>query len=136
MHRAQKAAFNTVVQIFAKMITVGFGLALMILLTSHLGRDGYGDYMYILTLVVIFGSFSDWGTAIIGVREAAKNRKKQDEILINVFFIRLFLACLGSLLLIAAGYLLPLKTGHPLIVRQGIFIGSPIFTIFAGHAYF
>jgi O-antigen/teichoic acid export membrane protein len=136
MHLSQKVAFNTIVQILAKMITVGFGLALMILLTSHLGREGYGDYMYILTLVVIFGSFSDWGTAIIGVREAAKSQKKQDEILINVFFIRLFLACLGSLLMIAAGYLLPLKTGNPLIIRQGIFIGSLILMLFAVKASF
>jgi len=136
MHLSQKVAFNTIVQILAKMITVGFGLALMILLTSHLGREGYGDYMYILTLVVIFGSFSDWGTAVIGVREAAKSQKKQDEILINVFFIRLFLACLGSLLMIAAGYLLPLKTGNPLVIRQGIFIGSLILMLFAVKASF
>lgn len=136
MHLSQKVAFNTMAQILAKVVTVGFGLALMILLTSQLGREGYGDYMYILTLVVIFGSFSDWGTAIIGVREAAKNQKKQDEILINVFFIRLFLACLGSVLLIAAGYLLPLKTDHPLIIRQGIFIGSLILLLFAVKASF
>ncbi len=136
MHLSQKVAFNTLVQISAKIITVAFGLALMILLTSHLGRDGYGDYMYVLTLVVIFGSFTDWGTATIGVREAAKNPKKQDEILLNVFFIRLFLACLGALLMIAAGYFLPLKTAHPLLIRQGIFIGSLILMIFAIKASF
>jgi O-antigen/teichoic acid export membrane protein len=136
MHLSQKVAFNTIVQIFAKMITVGFGLALMILLISHLGRDGYGDYMYILTIVVLFGSFTDWGTATIGVREAAKNPKRQDKILLNVFFIRLFLACLGALLMIAVGYLLPLKTAHPLLLRQGIFIGSLILMVFAIKASF
>jgi O-antigen/teichoic acid export membrane protein len=136
MHLSQKVAFNTIAQILAKIITVAFGLALMILLTSHLGRDGYGDYMYILTLVVIFGSFTDWGTATIGVREAAKNPKKQDEILLNVCFVRLFLVCLGALLMIAAGYFLPLKTAHPLLVRQGIFIGSLILMIFALKASF
>jgi len=136
MHLSQKVAFNTLAQILAKVITVGFGLALMILLTSRLGREGYGNYMYILTLVVIFGSFSDWGTATIGVREASKNQKKQDEVLINVFFIRLFLACLGALLMMAAGYLLPLKTTQPLLIRQGIFIGSLILMLFAVKASF
>ena len=136
MSLSQKVAFNTIIQIIAKIITVGFGLALMILLVSHLGREGYGNYMYILTLVMVFGSFTDWGTATIGVREASKNQKNQDKILINVFFIRLFLACLGALLMILAGYFLPLKTEQPLIVRQGIFIGSLILMLFAIKASF
>ena len=134
MHLSQKVVFNTAIQIFAKMITAVFGLGLMVLLTSRLGRDGYGDYMYILTLVIIFGSFADWGTATIGVREASKNPKNQDKILVNIFFIRLFLACFGALLMILAGYFLPLKTANPLVIRQGIFIGSLILMLFATKA--
>ena len=58
MHLSQKVALNTIIQIVTKIITVCFGLATMILLTSSLGCEGYGNYMYILTLVTIFGAFS------------------------------------------------------------------------------
>jgi O-antigen/teichoic acid export membrane protein len=137
MHLSQKVALNTIIQIITKVITVGFGLVLMILLTSSLGREGYGNYMYILTLVTLFGSFADWGTATIGVREASKQeKKKQEKILVNVFFLRLFLACLGALLMILAGFFLPLKVAQPLLLRQGIFLGSLILILFAFKASF
>jgi O-antigen/teichoic acid export membrane protein len=137
MHLSQKVALNTIIQIIAKVITVGFGLALMILLTSSLGREGYGNYMYILTLVILFGSFADWGTGVIGVREASKEeKKKQEEILVNIFFLRLLLACLGAWLMILAGFLLPLKVAEPLLIRQGIFLGSIILVLFAFKASF
>ena len=137
MHLSQKVALNTIIQIIAKVITVGFGLVLMILLTSSLGREGYGNYMYILTLVVLFGSFADWGTTVIGVREASREeKKKQEEILVNVFFLRLLLACLGALLMILAGFFLPLKVAEPLLIRQGIFLGSLILILFAFKASF
>lgn len=137
MHLSQKVALNTIVQIMAKVVTVGFGLALMILLTSSLGKEGYGNYMYILTLVTLFGSFADWGTATIGVREAAKQEKeKQEKILVNVFWLRLLLACAGALLMILAGFCLPLRVAQSLLIRQGIFLGSLILILFAFKASF
>lgn len=136
MHLSQRVALNTIIQIIAKIITVCFGLALTVLLTSFLGRDGYGSYMYILTLVTIFGSFADWGTATIGVREASSLKEKQDKILVNVFFLRLALALFGSLLLIATAIWLPFGRADNLIIRQGILIGSIILILFAVKASF
>jgi O-antigen/teichoic acid export membrane protein len=136
MHLSQRVALNTIIQIVTKFITVCFGLSLTILLTSFLGRDGYGSYMYVLTLVTIFGSFSDWGTATIGVREASSFKEKQDKILVNIFFLRLVLALLGSLLMIAAASWMPFGMSDSLIIRQGLFIGSIILILFAIKASF
>ncbi|MCX6725733.1 MAG: flippase [Candidatus Shapirobacteria bacterium] len=136
MHLSQKVALNTIIQIVTKIVTVCFGLATMILLTSSLGREGYGNYMYILTLVTIFGAFSDWGTATIGVREASRVKEKQDEILVNVFFIRLVLAFFGACLMIGLAFLLPLGISNYLLIRQGILLGSLILILFAIKASF
>jgi len=129
MRLSQKIAFNTIVQIATKVITVFFGFFTMVILTRYLGREMYGNYMYILTLVVLFGAFADWGTATIGVREASKEKEKQDKILVNIFLLRLFLSLGASVLMIMAAFLMPLKMVNPLnelILRQGIIIGSLI----------
>jgi O-antigen/teichoic acid export membrane protein len=136
MSLSQKVALNTIVQIVAKAVTVIFGFLTMVILTRSLGSEGYGNYMYILTLVVLFGGFADWGTATIGVREAAKDEKRQNLILSNIFLIRLFLALLGGLVMILSSFYLPLKNTDQLLVRQGILFGSLILFLFALKASF
>ena len=139
MGLSQKVAFNTVVQIVTKVVTVVFGFLTMVILTRYLGREMYGNYMYVLTLVVVFGAFADWGTATIGVREASKEKKQRDKILINVFLLRLFLSLGASLFMLLTAFLVPLKDISPLdglLVRQGIIIGSLILILFALKASF
>jgi len=139
MKLSQKVAFNTIVQILTKVITVFFGFFTMVILTRYLGREMYGNYMYILTLVVLFGAFADWGTATIGVREASKEKEEQDKILVNIFLLRLFLSLGASVLMIIAAFLMPLKIVNPLnelILRQGIIIGSLILILSAIKASF
>jgi len=136
MHLSQKVALNTIIQIITKAITVIFGFLTMIILTRYLGVGGYGNYMYVLTLVVLFGGFADWGTATIGVREAAKDELKQNLILSNVFLIRVVLSLIAALLMILAAFFLPLKTNHEVLIRQGIAFGSLILILFAIKASF
>jgi len=131
MNLSQKVAFNTLVQIISKSTTVIFGLLTMILLTGYLGKEGYGDYMYVITLVVIFGSLADWGTATIGVREASKTKEKQGRVLANVLFVRLALAFMAAIFMILAALFLPLQTASPDILRQAIMFGALILILFA-----
>lgn len=126
MDLSQKVAFNTVVQIATKAITVVFGLLVTILLTNYLGREGFGDYMYVIALAIIFGAFADWGTATIGVREAAKERKKEGRALANIFLVRLAFSIVAALIMIIAAVVIPLQTTHPLLVRKAIMLGSLI----------
>lgn len=130
MNLSQKVVFNTAVQIAAKSITVVFGLLVTILLTGYLGRAGFGDYMYVIALVVIFGAFADWGTATIGVREAAKEKKDPGRVLANIFLVRLVLSIFASLIMVVAALIIPLQTANPLIVRRAIMIGALILILY------
>ncbi len=134
MNLSQKVAFNTLVQALSKVATVVFGLLTTILLTGYLGREGYGDYMYVITLVIMFGALSDWGTAIIGVREASKAKEKQGRILGNVFLLRLGLTLMAAFLLVLAAFFLPLQTSQPLLLQQAIILGTLILILFATKA--
>jgi len=128
---SQKVAFNTLIQIASKATTVVFGLLTTILLTGYLGREGYGNYMLVMTMVIMFGALADWGTAIIGVREASKEKEKQAQILAEVFLIRLFFALGAAFLMFLAAFFLPLQSANQTIVRQGIMLGSLILILFA-----
>lgn len=134
MSLAHKVAVNTLVQIGSKAVTVLFGLATTYLLTNYLGREGYGDYMYVLTLVILFGALADWGTQTIGVREAAKSPSGQGRVFGNILLLRLILSLVAAILVLVSSSLLPLKTARPDLLRQGIALGSLIVILFATKA--
>lgn len=96
-----KIAFNTVVQIAGKVVTVFFALLTTVLLVGYLGKTGFGDYIYVITLLILFGCLADWGTSTIGAREAAKNPSRQAVLLGQFFLFKAvfsFLAVIGLLL--------------------------------------
>jgi len=136
MELSQKVALNTFIQIASKIITVGFALLTTILLTGYLGKEGYGDYIYIITLAIIFGSLADWGTATIGVREVAKEKGSQGKLLGNVFILRLGLSFLAIVLLFAFSLFLPIQTQNPLLLRKMIKIATLIVFLVAIKASF
>ena len=136
MKLSQKVALNTAIQIFSKATTVIFGLLTMILLIDYLGKEGYGDYMYVITLVVMFGVFADWGTGVIGVREASRTKEKQGQVLANIFMFRLVLAFMAAVFMVLAALFLPLRTANPVVLRQAIMLGALILVLFATKASF
>lgn len=136
MSLSQKIALNTAVQVAAKIMTVLCTLATTILLTGYLGKDGYGDYMFVITLAVLFGSLADWGTSMIGVRETAKERTNQGKLLANVFILRIFLSLAAVVFLILVSFVIPLPTKDPQLLRRIIKIASPIIFLVATRASF
>ncbi len=125
MNLSQKVVFNTGIQITSKVITVFFGLLVTILLTNYLGREGFGNYMYVISLVIIFGALADWGTSTIGLREAAK-KEESGRALANIFFVKLTLALVAALLMVIVAAVVPLQTTNALLVRQAIMFGALI----------
>jgi len=126
---SQKVAFNTVVQITAKAITVIFGLLVTILLTNYLGREGFGYYMYVIALAIIFGAFADWGTQTIGAREAAKEEEREGRALTNIFLVRMALSLMAALIMLGAAFIIPLQAATPSLVRRAIMVGSLILVL-------
>jgi len=120
---------NTGAQLTAKVITVFFTLLTTILLTGYLGKRGFGNYIYVITWMVMFSALADWGTAIIGVREAAKKPEKQGQIFASILLLRFFLAVLTMILMTAAAYLVPFPAGHQIVLRRAIMVAS-LFLVF------
>ena len=75
----KKSLWNTWVQILAKVVTVLISLLTTAILTRKLGPISYGSYTLITSVFLLLDSLADFGSKVIGVREAAnvegENRK-------------------------------------------------------------
>lgn len=79
---------NTLAQGSGKFFNLFFSFLTTLILRRTLARSGFGEYVYLLSLVMVFVSLSDFGTHLVGVREASKVKKNQ-KILANIIFLRL-----------------------------------------------
>ena len=89
-----RVAYNTVVQIVGKALSVVFGVGITMMLTRYLGPEGFGQYSFVVVFVAIFASLSDWGLSLITVRDASKNSSRREEIIGSVLVVRLVLSLL------------------------------------------
>lgn len=89
---------NTTSQGLAKIITLVFSLLTTALLTRFLGKTGFGDYIFLVTLILIFATIADWGTSTIAVREASGKAKGQSKIFNTALVLRLLVAVVGFIL--------------------------------------
>jgi len=100
----KKPIINTLVQVAGKAVMVLLSLVTTGILTRKLGVIVYGNYMLITSVFLLFDSLADFGSKVIGVREAAqKNGEERKNIYIQVAWFRLvasLLAFVGGLLLI------------------------------------
>jgi O-antigen/teichoic acid export membrane protein len=98
----KKPIWNTLVQVFGKVVTVGLSLVTTAVLTRNLGVEIYGNYMLITSMWLFLDSAADFGSKVIGVREAARSiGEKRKEIYIQVAWFRL----VASLLMFLVGLL-------------------------------
>jgi len=100
----KKPILNTLVQVGGKVVTVLLSLVTTGILTRRLGVSVYGNYMLIVSIFLLFDSLADFGTKVIGVREASRESgEERKNIYIQVAWVRLIaslLAFLGGLGLI------------------------------------
>ena len=90
----KRLAVNTGVQILGKVMSVIVSLITTGILTRKLGVEVYGQYILVISLAIFFDAIADFGTSIIGVREASKaeNEKERIKIWSNVAILRLIMA--------------------------------------------
>lgn len=81
---------NTLVQILGKLVMVGISLLTTGLLTRGLGVKVYGDFILITSLLIFFDTLADFGSKIIGVREAS--RESETRVWVNIAVMRIFVA--------------------------------------------
>ena len=99
-NRFGKIIYNTFAQTFSRAIVLFISLFTTSFLTRKLGVEGWGNYVFLTSFILLLVSISDWGTQIIGVRELskAKNSEKRKIIIASLFRLRFFLA-LGCFLI-------------------------------------
>lgn len=92
---------NTLVQILGKVVMIGVSLVTTSLLTRSLGLKSYGEFILITSVMLFFDTLADFGTKIIGVREAAKeilprslrnSGEAQKKVWINMAVLRIWLS--------------------------------------------
>lgn len=128
MKLSHKVFANTLIQSVSKIFSASFTILTTIILTRYLGRENFGEYIYVITLLILFGGVADWGTLIIGVRELSKNTAKQGKILANILTLRLLLSVFASVMLIAYSLIAPGFSG---LLRQSVAIASVYLVIIA-----
>ena len=91
----KRPIINTLVQVLGKGVTILLSLVTTAILTRKLGAEVYGSYMLITSVWLLFDSAADFGTKVIGVREAANNEgEKRTNIYIQVAWFRLMTSLL------------------------------------------
>jgi len=96
----RKPILNTLVQVGGKVVTVLLSLVTTAILTRKLGPEIYGNYLLITSVWLLFDSAVDFGSKVIGVKEAsAKENNQRNEVYIQVAWFR----GLTSLLLFLVG---------------------------------
>ena len=101
----KKPIINTLVQVGGKMVTIVLSLVTTAVLTRKLGPEIYGNYLLITSIWLLFDSAVDFGSKVIGVKEAsAKDNDQRNEIYIQVAWFRaltsLFLFFVGLMVIL------------------------------------
>jgi len=127
----KKSLFNTWVQILAKGITVLISLVTTGLLTRKLGADVYGSYILVTSVLLLLDSISDFGTKVMGVKEASgKENKERNQLFMQVTWARL----LTTLFAFVLGVILIFTWGGFAEIKSEVFIALMMiwFTSVAG----
>jgi len=87
----RKPIVNTIIQVLGKSIMVAVGLLTTGFLTRGLGVAAYGNYVLITSVFILVDSLADFGTRIIGIREAsgAESDKERKEVWVQTMWLRL-----------------------------------------------
>jgi len=89
----KKPIANTIVQLLGKAVMVGVGLLTTGFLTRGLGVEVFGNYILITSVFVLIDSLADFGTRIIGIKEASfvESEKEKKEIWVQIMWLRLLM---------------------------------------------
>ena len=126
MNLKQRIFANTSYQFIGQAGQAILSLASTYYLTRYLGKAGYGEYSVIITYVIFFIAFTDWGVNLIAVREISKKKFIADEILANVIGIKLIISGAAFLMAVVVANFM----GYPSLVRKGIWLYSLILLLY------
>lgn len=130
MSTPRKIAYNVVFSATAKIISTVLALVGIGFITRYLGKDGFGDYSTVLAYFFFFGAFADLGLYAISTREISRPHSDEEEILGNVFSIRI----VSSVLMFAASFLFAFFLPYPPAVKIGIVLSALSYIFSSGYS--
>lgn len=119
MNNTRRIAYNTIVQIISRILTVGISLVTLGYLTRYLGVEGYGQYNLIFAYLGLFGVLVDFGFFLLQVKEIVTHPDREEYILGNILGLKIVL----SLVVFAVAYLVALWVYDDPLVTSGILVG-------------
>lgn len=119
MSNTRRIAYNTVVQVISRALTVGISLVVLGYLTRYLGVEGYGQYNVIFAYLSLFGVMVDFGFYLLQVREIVSRPGKESYILGNILGLKIAL----SLVVFTLAYIVSLYVYDDPILTTGILFG-------------
>lgn len=122
MSTARKILSNTAFQIFGKGVTAALSIIVVKLLTSYLGKEGYGQYTTVYEFLAFFGIIADLGLYTIAVREMSKDEEKIPYIIGNVLGMRTLLVVVTMSLAAIAAFMIPKYQGS--VIPLGVAIAG------------
>lgn len=126
----RKIAYNVVFSASAKMAGTVLALVGIGFITRYLGKDGFGDYSTVLAFFFFFGALADLGLYTISTREISRPGSNEQEILGNVFSIRV----ISSLLIVFISFLLIFFLPYSSPVKTGIVVAALSYVFSSGYS--
>lgn len=131
-HVARKILFNTVAQVVAKLIVGVFSVLILKMLTTYLGKQGYGIYKSIYEYLALFAIVADMGLYTIGVREMSKDPDREEMVLGNMMTARTIVIVLISIVAFAVAFLIDEYRGTVAPYAVALAAVGSVFAILTG----
>ena len=113
-------AYNTLIQLVAKVISMGLTLVATILITRALGKEGYGQFSIMQTLPALFFILSDFGLNATALKKIDKNGNNAQSLYQAIITIRPILSLMLIVLLNVVVAFLPYSS----FLKIGVFMSS------------
>ena len=120
MTLTKKIAYNTIIQVIGRVLSIFFGVVTVGIITRYLGVGGYGMYTKVFTFFQIFGVILDFGLYNVTLKYISHENDENTELIVNkILTLRLLL----NLIFLIVPFFSLLLNYEP-IVKQSIFILS------------
>ncbi len=129
---ARKIAYNIVVSSVAKFLSTILALISIGLITRYLGKDGFGNYATVLAFLAFFTAIADLGLNTVSTREISRQGAKEEEIISNIFSLRI----ITSLLILFLAPLIIWVFPYSVEVKEAIMIVAASFLFSSSYQIF
>jgi len=111
---------NIIYQIIGKVVSVIATAIGISLITKALGVEFYGKYIFVITFLTIFFTFSDWGINSVVVKQLSTQKLISKEYFTKVFITRVLFSLLMCVLAVFTGVLFRLEKNIMLAIIVGL----------------